>query len=115
MYNITVDEENRARGCDNLDIPLEELLAKPMTDQALWVNGDDDDGSGDDDDDGGDGSDDGGDCEGGVEVEWLISSCFGHFASWQTDRQTNGQTLVIVELLLQLEVKLDNLWQSHVF
>ena len=50
MYNITVDEENRARGCNNLDIPLEELLAKPMTDQALWVNGDDDDGSGDDDD-----------------------------------------------------------------
>ena len=50
MYNITVDEENRARGCNNLDIPLEELLAKPMTDQALWVHGDDDDGSGDDDD-----------------------------------------------------------------
>ena len=27
----------------------------------------------------------------------------------QTDRQTNGRTLVIVELLLQLEVELDNL------
>ena len=50
MYNITVDEENRARGCNNLDIPLEELLAKPMTDQALGFHGDDDDGSGDDDD-----------------------------------------------------------------
>ena len=50
MYNITVDEENRARGCNNLDIPLEELLAKPMTDQAFVVHGDDDGGSCDDDD-----------------------------------------------------------------
>jgi len=35
MYNITVDSENRARGCANLDIPLEELLAKPMTEQVV--------------------------------------------------------------------------------
>ena len=35
MYNITVDGENRARGCANLDIPLEELLAKPMTEEGF--------------------------------------------------------------------------------
>ena len=43
MYNITVDSENRARGCANLDIPLEELLAKPMTEQVLYVDNDGDD------------------------------------------------------------------------
>ena len=37
MYNITVDGENRARGCANLDIPLEELLAKPMTEQVHLI------------------------------------------------------------------------------
>ena len=43
MYNITVDSENRARGCANLDIPLEELLAKPMTEQVFLDNTNDDD------------------------------------------------------------------------
>ena len=50
MYNITVDSENRARGCANLDIPLEELLAKPMTEQVLYDDNDDDDDEDDEDD-----------------------------------------------------------------
>ena len=45
MYNISVDSENRARGCENLDIPLEELLAKPMTEQVFHDDNDDDDGN----------------------------------------------------------------------
>ena len=52
MYNITVDSENRARGCANLDIPLEELLAKPMTEQVLHDDNDGDDDDNEDDDKG---------------------------------------------------------------
>ena len=64
MYNIIVDGENRARGCANLDIPLEELLAKPMTEQVHF----------DDDVDGDNGDDDwengrNGDKDDGVDVD----------------------------------------------
>ena len=57
--------------------------------------------------------DDEGGCEGGDEgggegsdegVMKMILSCLRGFASWQTDRQTNGQTLVNVESLLRLKI-----------